>query len=198
MTPRTREQWEPIKARRRARILRSALQLFATRGVEMTSMDELARRAGVSKGLIYTYFKNKDALLRAVIDVGLQSLGELMPEDAPSRTDPREGVATMIHSSFASMRSQKTFWSLYLSLLTHPAVIRRHRAGLVHVAEEFRHVIARALRAAGHEKPDIAALALLAMLDGVMLHFFVAGDLYPLEEVRDHILQDWLKEREER
>jgi AcrR family transcriptional regulator len=197
MAPRTKEQWEPIKARRRARILASALRLFATRGVETTSMDELARRSGVSKGLIYTYFKNKDALIGAVIDDGVETLGRLLPGEAEFRADPRRAVAAMVRSSFESMRSQKTFWSLYLSLLTHPVVIRRHRAGLMRAAEQFRQMVARGLSAAGREGADLSALTLLATLDGVMLHFLVAGDLYPLEELRDHILRDWLTRWEE-
>ena len=192
MSPRTKLQWEPIKARRRARILDSALRLFATRGVEMTTMDEVARRSGVSKGLIYTYFKNKDALLSAVIEEGLRSIRGLLPEEDESEDEPRRAVATMVRSSFEMMRSQKTFWSLYLSLITHPGVIRRHRAGLMRAAEEFRRVTVRGLSASGHQQADLRALLLLATLDGVMLHYLRAGKLYPLEEIRDHILRDWL------
>lgn len=197
MTPRTKLQWEPIKARRRARILDSALHLFATRGVEMTSMDEVARRSGVSKGLIYTYFKNKEDLLGAVIDEGLKSIKGLLPEDSESEEEPRRAVATMVRSSFEMMRSQKTFWSLYLSLITHPGVIRRHRSGLKRAAEDFQRVTVRGLSASGHPQANLSALVLLATLDGVMLHYLMAGKPYPLEEIRDHILRDWLTQEEE-
>lgn len=197
MSPRTREQWEPIKARRRARMLESALRLFATRGVEMTSMDEVARRSGVSKGLIYTYFKNKEALLGAVIAEGLHSLQRLLPEDGEIETNPRGAVATMVRSTFGSMRSQKAFWSLYLSLVTHPGVIRRHRATFLQAAEQFRRVAARGVSSMPQERADLRGLLLLATLDGVMLHYLLAGEAYPLEEIRDHILREWADQQEE-
>ena len=197
MSPRTKEQWEPIKARRRAHILEAALRLFATRGVELTSMEEIARRSGVSKGLVYAYFRNKDALLGAVIDAGVQSLERLIPGDAASQADPRKAVETMVQSSFRMMRSQKKFWSLYLSLITHPGVIKRHRSALVHAAEEFRLATARGFGGTANPKADLAALTLMATLDGMMLHYLLVGELYPLDDLRDYILREWLNESEE-
>ena len=197
MSPRTKEQWEPIKARRRARMLESALRLFATRGVEMTTMEEVARRSGVSKGLIYTYFKNKEALLGAVIAEGFHSLQRLLPEESELEANPREAVGAMVRSTFASMLSQKAFWPLYLSLVTHPGVIRRHRATFLQAAEQFRRVAAKGVRHARDVHADTRGLLLLATLDGVMLHYLLAGEAYPLEEIRDHILREWVDQQEE-
>ena len=160
-------------------------------------MEEVARRSRVSKGLIYAYFKSKDALLEAVIDEGVKSLGRLFPGDAALEADPRNAVETMVRSSFQMMRSEKDFWSLYLSLITHPGVIRRHRSALVHAAGEFRRVMARGLGAPGIPNAELRALTLMATLDGVMLHYLMVGELYPLEDLRDLILHDWLNESEE-
>lgn len=53
------------KARKRLHILRSAAELFARQGYRKTSMDEVARAAGVAKGTVYSYFANKIDLLIA-------------------------------------------------------------------------------------------------------------------------------------
>jgi AcrR family transcriptional regulator len=51
---------------RRLRILAAAEDLFAMQGFAKTTVDEIARRAGVSKGLVYDHYDSKEELLRAV------------------------------------------------------------------------------------------------------------------------------------
>ena len=48
-------------------ITRAALSLFVTRGFAATKLEDVARAAGVSKGLPYVYFKSKEELFKAVI-----------------------------------------------------------------------------------------------------------------------------------
>ena len=51
-------------------ILHCALELFSTEGYKGTSTSKIANKAGVSEGLIFRHFKNKDGLLQAIIDNG--------------------------------------------------------------------------------------------------------------------------------
>lgn len=53
------------RERRRLSILRAAEELFAEQGFAKTTVDEIARRAGVSKGLVYQHYDSKEELLRA-------------------------------------------------------------------------------------------------------------------------------------
>lgn len=55
------------RARRRLHILRAATELFAQQGYRKTSMDEVAQRAGVAKGTVYTYYATKVDLAVAAI-----------------------------------------------------------------------------------------------------------------------------------
>ena len=55
------------KEDRPAEITQAALAAFAENGYAATKVDEVARRAGVSKGLLYLYFKTKEDLFKAVI-----------------------------------------------------------------------------------------------------------------------------------
>jgi len=61
----------PLRTRRpddrSGEITRAALELFVTRGFAATKLEDVARAAGVSKGLPYLYFKNKEELFKAVI-----------------------------------------------------------------------------------------------------------------------------------
>jgi AcrR family transcriptional regulator len=55
------------KERRPEEITRAALAAFAEKGFAATRVTDVARRAGVSKGLLYLYFKTKEELFKAVV-----------------------------------------------------------------------------------------------------------------------------------
>lgn len=60
--------------RREARpqeLLEAALETFAERGFSAARLDEIAARAGVSKGTLYLYFPSKEALLEALVDTAI-------------------------------------------------------------------------------------------------------------------------------
>jgi AcrR family transcriptional regulator len=73
MQPRNSEspRWERRKDARPAELLTAALELFTERGYAATRLDDVARRAGVSKGTVYLYYSSKEELFKAVIREGL-------------------------------------------------------------------------------------------------------------------------------
>lgn len=60
-------KWQRRKADRPAEILAAALDCFAERGFAATRMDDVAARAGVTKGTVYLYFKTKGDLFKALV-----------------------------------------------------------------------------------------------------------------------------------
>jgi AcrR family transcriptional regulator len=63
-------RWERRKDARPGELAAAALDLFVERGFAATRLDDVARRAGVSKGTLYLYFDSKDDLFKAVIREG--------------------------------------------------------------------------------------------------------------------------------
>lgn len=59
------------KADRPAEIVAAALEVFAEKGFAAARLDEIARRAGVSKGAVYLYFETKEDIFRAVVGQAL-------------------------------------------------------------------------------------------------------------------------------
>lgn len=54
---------------RKQEILETALGLFEDKGIQKTSMNDIAETMGVAKGLIYYYFRSKEELVEAVVDL---------------------------------------------------------------------------------------------------------------------------------
>ena len=67
MLPAGQPKFRRRPADRPAEILAAALEVFAERGFQAARLEEVARRAGVSKGALYLYFETKADLFRAVV-----------------------------------------------------------------------------------------------------------------------------------
>lgn len=85
----TKPRWERRKDARPQELLEAALEQFVERGFAATRLEDVARRAGVSKGTLYLYFENKEELFKAVVraTIGqaiLQAEGDLAAADGPS------------------------------------------------------------------------------------------------------------------
>src|SRR5262245_27932482 len=60
-------RWSRRKADRPGEILEAALSCFAERGFAATRLEDIAARAGVTKGTLYLYFPNKEELFKALV-----------------------------------------------------------------------------------------------------------------------------------
>lgn len=92
---------EPSRQRRKqarpSELSAAALELFVEKGFAATKLDEIAARAGVSKGTLYLYFDSKEALFEAVIREGILPLidsAETLLEEL--RDDPEAMLRTIL------------------------------------------------------------------------------------------------------
>src|SRR5687767_3950067 len=83
------------KFRRRAEarpdeVLDAALDLFIEQGFERTRVDDIARRAGISKGAVYLYFPSKEAILEGLVRRAIVPVAEtIIARAAAFEGDPR-------------------------------------------------------------------------------------------------------------
>lgn len=71
MLPAGQPKFKRRKADRPEEIVAAALEVFAEKGFAAARLDDIARRAGVSKGAIYLYFATKEDIFRAVVEQGV-------------------------------------------------------------------------------------------------------------------------------
>src|ERR1700747_515477 len=91
------QRWRRRKEARPGEILSAALSCFAEHGFAATRLDDVAQRAGVTKGTLYLYFPNKEELFKAVVVQGrVPSVerGEALIGEADEHgTEPRSAAA---------------------------------------------------------------------------------------------------------
>src|SRR5437660_5351731 len=81
---------------RRSQILDAALVCFARRGFHQTSMHDISAEAGISVGLIYRYFDNKEAVIAAMVDEHMIHIRELLEQarQAPTLLESLDTIFT--------------------------------------------------------------------------------------------------------
>ena len=93
---------------RRDAILSAALDEFSIRGFEAARLDDVARRAGVAKGTIYLYFRDKEALFEELVRVMLVPLVSTMeappPPDMPTRVLLNAFVERFVQEIYGTKR----------------------------------------------------------------------------------------------
>jgi AcrR family transcriptional regulator len=88
-----------LKSERRAAILSAALDEFSARGFAAARLDDVAARAGVAKGTIYLYFRDKESLFQELVRAMVSPIVGAI-ETAPLRDLPMRAVAEMIAGVF--------------------------------------------------------------------------------------------------
>jgi len=99
---------EARSAERREVILNAALDEFAERGFESTRLDDVAKRAGIAKGTIYLYFRDKDTLFQELLREmltpivgGFEALGQT---DIPAKQLAEHMRDVFVHEVFETRR----------------------------------------------------------------------------------------------
>lgn len=90
-----RPKWRRNPAGRPQQILKAALEVFGQSGVANATLDEIADRAGVSKGTIYLYFPNKEELFRETLRAALTPVSGADQQEPASASPTRQLLDTL-------------------------------------------------------------------------------------------------------
>ncbi len=116
MSPRTPQQYEEIREEKRALIMNVALEHFAKDGYHNTTISQIARHAGISKGLLYNYFKGKEELLSEIINRSTKEIFTYFDPDRDGYLTEEEFVL-FIRKLFFILRDKLFFWRLFYQFL---------------------------------------------------------------------------------
>lgn len=100
---------EKKRKRTRAAILHAALQLFSRQGYENTSIDQLARAAGVGKGTVYSYFRSKSDIFLAFCEEQLAFVHRELTEKSHQDTPLVEQMLTLFKGEFRFVSRDREF-----------------------------------------------------------------------------------------
>lgn len=182
----------------RRRVLQAAAEVFASKGIDAASLDDVATAAGFSRGAVYSNFRGKDDLLVALLSArvadrvreALALVDSADPHaDLPTRA---AGVLTR------HVRDEPGAYLLILEFLTRSARDGRLREQFVVTRREQRAQIAETIRryaaAEGVElsiPPDTFAVIVLALVNGLAAEYMADPEEVSLDALATAFQSLW-------
>ncbi|WDR04552.1 TetR/AcrR family transcriptional regulator [Devosia rhodophyticola] len=192
------------KFRRRAddrpdEVLDAALELFADQGFANTKVEQIAKRAGLSKGTVYLYFPSKQAIIEALVRRAVTPVAERALAHAGAFAgDPRNGISAALRQLAHGLADVR--------ILAIPKLVVREAALVPELAQMYRHeVLDRVLPAiemliqrgidAGYFRQVDANLTLRSLIGPILVHLMLADvfDISPPEGLSfDRLIENHL------
>ncbi len=187
MSPRSKEDFAKIRSESRKAIVDAAMTLFARKGVSDTTMADIAKKAGISKGLIYNYFPGKldilDFLVTEVVHYRLPMLLKI-PESAEAQRHIESLIRAWIHLIKTEPELMRLFNEIHLNGHLAKLLLRRHAKLYEEMVESFFGIFRKL------KSPDPLSDAFLlgALFDGISLNYTAAPSVYPIEKMEKRLL----------
>lgn len=149
------------------KILEAALQLFAEQGYAATSTSKVAKEAGVSEGLIFRHFKNKEGLLEAIFDSIAERTKSIFA-DIVLTTDPQEVINKILEMPFKIDSGEYRVWRLTYAMKWQ---VQNYS---IEKMEPLKMAAKNAFEKLGYKNPEAESELILMLLDGaataILLH----------------------------
>jgi TetR/AcrR family acrAB operon transcriptional repressor len=188
----------------RTRILDAAERVFSRRGVSRTSLDDVARAAGVTRGAIYWHFKDKADLFGAMLGRVALPMEEMLERTSEAAGDDplahvRGRSVAVLRKVIGDARARRVFDVVAhkCEYVDEMAAVRRRINGmrancLARLESGFRDAIRRRLLPASVE-PRAAAVGLHALVDGLITNWLVDPKYFASAREAERIVDRYLE-----
>lgn len=145
------------------KILTAALELFSQEGYTATSTSKVAKAAGVSEGLIFRHFGNKEGLLKALLEEGENRMKSLIVSII-MESDPKTLIKKTIDLPFNVDPAEYDFWKLQFKLKWE---MENHHQDKM---EPLRVALTHAFKKLEYAEPEREAKLIELLLDALSSH----------------------------
>jgi AcrR family transcriptional regulator len=193
MSPRNQSKNQEIRQETMRKISEAAFSLIARQGFESTSIAQIAKEAGVSKGLLYNYYESKEALMEKLIldamSQGDEVIGSIFSEN------PAVTMENLIKWFFKEMRERSDQWRLITEVTLKLDKYKFVHDIVVTKMQGYISLIQQLLAQMGYEDPEGEARLLAALFDGIGMQALVIREDYPLDELEKIMINKFCKRK---
>jgi AcrR family transcriptional regulator len=149
----------------RAQILTAAAELFRAHGYRATTLEELARRLGISKKTLYGHFRSKEDLLAAIFHRTMSLVEEGLATIVDSKAPPVEQLREVVRHQVRTVVAEQAFLTVFFA--EEASLPARLRRAIVRRKARYDHavqaIVARTGRGALTVHPRLIVFAVLGM-----------------------------------
>ena len=152
------------------KVIEAAAYLFQRDGYQNTTIDDIARQAGIAKPTIYQYVEGKSSLLEQIVAEVLDHLADDQRRAIESSDDPEEQLRNLIRSHVLLVAEMRTHYRIFLGEEKQlpRASRRRFDASARKVADELRQLIQRCIDV-GVFRPGVDAEIASFLIQGAVV-----------------------------
>lgn len=191
MSPRSAAKNLEIRQETIQKIMDAAFMLIARQGYEATSISQIAREAGTSKGLLYNYFISKQDLLEQLIHhamaQGDQAMAAVVTHDAATTLE------NLFRLFFKELRDRPDYWRLMTELTLKIDKFSFVHDFAVEKMKTYVSLLQQLLEQLGFEDATGEAKLIAALLDGIGVQAVVIREAYPLDELEKIMIRKYCK-----
>ncbi|HET6370871.1 MAG TPA: TetR/AcrR family transcriptional regulator, partial [Nitrospiria bacterium] len=165
---------EVVAEFRMAELLEAARVVFAGKGFQSATVDDIADAAGVAKGTVYLYYRSKREIYWAALERGVLDLFEETRKNVESARTPEAKLHAFVATKIAYFDRHRDFFKIYFSefgsALTQPAHIYKHFEGLyLRYAGLLTSILQEGIKrkVIRNARPEMAAHAISDVIRGV-------------------------------
>lgn len=192
MSPRSQEQIEKIRGESQKKILAAAFRLMSFNGYESTSISQIAKEAGISKGLMYNYFSSKEELLKALINRTMND-DEIMSEVITE--DPIKTLENVIRWFFGELRNNLNEWRFISEIMLKADRYSFIKDMISIKMDKLMSSVTALLTEIGYPDPENEAFVIGALFDGIGLGYLVVGEKYPIDKIEKYLIDKYCKQQ---
>ncbi len=187
MSPRTKEQIASIRSESTQKILMAAMELFAINGFPGTSVNAIAKKAGVSKGLIYNYFESKEDIVKGLIDMMFNMADDIIDHAAAKEAStPKAELKNLIDTFFDTVEQQMDMMRWILPLVFQASKFSFVNDMVTEKSEATIGVMQKIFERLGYDDPKREAWLLGAIMDGLGLDIAIMPN-YEIDKMREYL-----------
>ncbi|MFD7522540.1 TetR/AcrR family transcriptional regulator [Paenibacillus chitinolyticus] len=191
--PRTQEENDRIRQAAKENIRTAAMEVFIEKGYHASVIDDIAKRAGVSKGLMYNYYKGKEDLLAEMVKMRIEEINHVM-HTAAALSSPSEQLRHIIEGAINNVKQHPKIYRFYLHLQTQPEkdkILSRYSQMLNEAMADQFEVQCGFFAKLGSADPRMRSLYFSSTLHGMMLMISTYPDGYPVEEIKEQTIRQF-------
>ncbi len=179
-----------IRKNKRALIMQTALELFANEGLN-TPISKIAKKAGISKGLIYNYFKSKDDLLCEIASEKIKEIFNLFDPNHDGILTEKE-LLFFIEEGFNNINNNLDTWRLYFIIATQKKAqdIIANEVGVK--MPIFIQVLENYFKTKNSKDPEADAMFFISAIDGAMFDAVLSPKYFSPEKLKQKIIETFI------
>ncbi len=183
------------------RIFESAFELFSSRGYDKVSLNEIIKKAGISKGGLFHYFDSKYALGRDCLIWWAQT--HMEPAFSEELMEEMEGKDLLIHfiESMMDLIENETVFTRFFWSIFDEAMRRKEDTGIwMEFLNSYVSMVEKIYRGMGVKDPYMKSLLLLSNMDGIALYYAMlkeTGTEIDLGAMKDELIRTYVTFDEE-